>query len=65
MGTQNYKRENTPKYNDLQAAKAKKRCRLLVNLILILDDEKYFLYGGDNYPRNDHYCTDDKDKLSD
>ena len=29
---------------------------------LILDDEKYFLYGDDNYPGNDRYYTDDKDK---
>ena len=38
---------------------------LLVYLILILDDKKYFLYGGDNNPGNDRYYTDDKDKCPD
>ena len=29
---------------------------------LILNDENWFLYGGDSYPGNDCYYTDDKDK---
>ena len=49
---------------------SKKRCHLLFNLIykkydLILDDEKYFSYGGDNYPEIYRYYNDDKDKFPD
>ena len=69
MSINNYKRKKTPTYGDIQAAKAKTRCRLLVCLIykydLILNDEKYFLYCGDNYPENDRHYTDDKDKCPD
>ena len=57
---------NVKKNLNMMIYRTKKRCHLLVNLIykeydLILNDEKYFLYG-DNYPGNDRYYTDDKDK---
>ena len=45
-------------------------CCLIVNLIYkkntieILNDEKYFLNGGDNDPWNDRYYTDDKVKCT-
>ena len=30
-----------------------------------MNDENPFLYGGDSYPANDCYYTDDKDKWLD
>ena len=50
------KREKTPKYNDEQRLRAQKRSRKLVNhlfkeqSVLILDDEKYFCFAGDEMP---------------
>ena len=65
------KREKTPKYNDGQRLRAQKRSRKLVNhlykeqSVLILDDEKYFCFGGDEMPGNAGYYTDDKEKCPD
>ena len=48
------KREKTSKYTIEQQIKAKKRIRKLVNQLyntkslLVIDDEKYFCFGGDN-----------------
>ena len=62
------KREKTPKYNDEQRQRAQKRSRKLVNhlykeqSVLILDDEKYFCFAGDEMPGNAGYYTNDKEK---
>ena len=56
-------REKTPKYNEENALKAKKRSRKLVNLFyksraeVIKDDEKYFCFDGDNMPGSARYYT--------
>jgi hypothetical protein len=71
MKIKNYAREKTPKYTDLQALKAKKISRKLVNQLyksnspIIMDDEKYFTFDGDNMPGNKRYYTDDKDNCPD
>ena len=47
----NYAREKTSKYNEETELKAKKKSRKLVNLLraeVIIDDEKYFCFDGDN-----------------
>ena len=60
------KREKTPKYTIEQQIKAKKRSRKLVNqlyntkLLLVIDDEKYFCFAGDNMPGNSGYYTNNK-----
>ena len=53
----------------MRAAKAKKRCQTLVDLVykeyyeLILDDEKYFIFDDDNYPGINRYYSNDKEKV--
>ena len=65
MGIRYRKRQKTPKYTVKQAEKSKKRSRKLVNMLykskpqLILDDEKYFLFKGDQMPGNSGFYTDD------
>ena len=65
------KREKTPKYDERQAVKSKKLSRKLVNLLyknkymVVIDDEKYFTFSGENYPGNDNYYTSDKEKCPD
>ncbi|XP_065659003.1 uncharacterized protein LOC136083528 [Hydra vulgaris] len=60
------KREKTPKYTIEQQIKAKKRSRKLVNQLyntkslLVIDDEKYFCFAGDNMPGNSGYYTNNK-----
>ena len=60
------KREKTPKYTIEQQLKAKKRSGKLVNQLyntkslLIIDDEKYFCFAGDNIPGNSGYYTNNK-----
>ena len=60
------KREKTPKYTIEQQIKAKKRSRKLVNQLyntkslLLIDDEKYFCFAGDNMPGNSGYYTNNK-----
>ncbi|XP_065668139.1 uncharacterized protein LOC136088367 [Hydra vulgaris] len=60
------KREKTPKYTIEQQIKAKKRSRKLVNQLyntkwlLVIDDEKYFCFAGDNMPENSGYYTNNK-----
>ncbi|XP_065643078.1 uncharacterized protein LOC136074667 [Hydra vulgaris] len=60
------KREKTPKYTVEQQIKAKKRSRKLVNQLyntkslLVIDDEKYFCFAGDNMPANSGYYTNNK-----
>ena len=61
-----YRRQKIPKYTAESAKKAKKRCRKLVNQIYnkkqipILDDEKYFIFYGDNMPKNCGFYTDNR-----
>ena len=68
MKIQYRKREKTSKYNDGQRLRAQKRSRKLVNHLyksqdlVILDDEKYFCFKGDEMPGNAGYYTDDKEK---
>ena len=63
MNIQYRKCEKTPKYTIEQQIKAKKRGRKLANQLynkkslLIIDDEKYFCFAGDNKPGNSGYCT--------
>ncbi|XP_065652787.1 uncharacterized protein LOC136080106 [Hydra vulgaris] len=60
------KREKTLKYTIEQQIKAKKRRRKLVNQLynakslLVIDDEKYFCFAGDNMPGNSGYYTNNK-----
>ncbi|XP_065668056.1 uncharacterized protein LOC136088292 [Hydra vulgaris] len=60
------KREKTPKYTIEQQIKAKKKSRKLVNQLyntkslLVIDDEKYFCFAGDNMPGNSGYYTNNK-----
>ncbi|XP_065654743.1 uncharacterized protein LOC136081360 [Hydra vulgaris] len=60
------KREKTPKYAIEQQIKAKKRSSKLVNQLyntkslLVIDDEKYFCFAGDNMPGNSGYYTNNK-----
>jgi hypothetical protein len=57
VGINNYAREKTPK-----------RSRELVNLLyrsgaeVIMDDEKYFCFDGDNMSGSARYYTNDKEK---
>ena len=47
------KRGKTPKYNEKQRLKVEKLSRKLVNHLkelVIMDDEKYFGFGGDHMP---------------
>lgn len=65
------KRIKTPKYTEETAKKSKKRSRKLVNnlygkdLIVIMDDEKYFRFSCDQLPGNSGFYTDDKAKCPD
>ncbi|XP_065672082.1 uncharacterized protein LOC136089911 [Hydra vulgaris] len=60
------KREKTPKYTIEQQIKTKKRSRKLVNQIyntksfLVIADEKYFCFAGDNIPGISGYYTNNK-----
>ncbi|XP_065667819.1 uncharacterized protein LOC136088090 [Hydra vulgaris] len=60
------KREKTPKYIIERQIKAKKRSRKLVNQLyntkslLVIDDEKYFCFAGNNMPGNSGYYTNNK-----
>ncbi|XP_065665519.1 uncharacterized protein LOC136086945 [Hydra vulgaris] len=60
------KREKTPKYTIEQQIKAKKRSRKLVKQLyntkslLVINDEKYFCFAGDNMPGNSGYYTNNK-----
>ena len=71
LGISNYAREKTQKYNEETALRAKKRSRRLVNHLykskaeVIMDDEKYFCFDGDNMPGSARYYTNDKEKCSD
>jgi len=71
MGILYRKREKTPKYSPEQHEKAKHLSAKLANTLyrkscsLILDDEKYFTFAGDNMPGNDGYYTNDKSKCPD
>lgn len=68
MGIEYRKREKTPKFNEVQCLKAKKRSRKLVNYLykekstVIMDDEKYFCFAGDQMPGNAGYYTNNKEK---
>ena len=68
MGIKYRKREKTPKYSEAQRVKATKLSRELLdeirgsNDVIIVDDEKYFTFSGDNIPGNAGYYTNDKDK---
>ncbi|XP_065674095.1 uncharacterized protein LOC136091039 [Hydra vulgaris] len=62
----NRKREKTPKYTIEQQIKAKKRSWKLVNQLyntkslLVIDDEKYFCFAGDNIAGHSGYYTNNK-----
>ena len=59
------KRKKTPLYDELQAVKAKKLSRKLVNElykqgnVIIMDDEKYFTFSCHDMPQNSGFYTDD------
>ena len=63
LNIQYRKREKTAKSTIEQQIKAKKRIRKLVNQLyntkslLVIDDEKYFYFEGDNLPGNSGYYT--------
>jgi transposase len=60
------KLEKKPKYSAVQHEKVKKLSKRLSNMLyrspcsLILEDEKYFTFAGDNMPGNAGYYTNDK-----
>jgi hypothetical protein len=62
------KREKTPKYTERQQQKAEELSGKLANDLyrsacsVILDDESYFPFAGDNIPGNAGYYTTDKRK---
>jgi hypothetical protein len=65
------KREKAPKYTEKQQQKAKDSSGKLANNLyrtpcsLIVDDEKYFPFSGDNMPGNTGYYTMDKSTCPD
>ena len=67
----NYAREKTPKHIEESALKAKKISRKLVNLLyrsgaeVIMDDEKYFYFDGDNMLGSARFYTNDKERCFD
>ena len=67
MNVKYWKREKTPKYGLKQLEKAKKLCRYLlnhlrnVNCSIIMDDEKYITFAGDQMPGNAGYYSNNKD----
>lgn len=71
MGVEYYKREKTPKYNKKQQQRAEDLSSKLANKLyrspcsLILDDEKYFTFAGDNMPGNTGYYTTAKSSCPD
>ena len=70
MNIQYRKCEKTHKYTIKQQIKAKKRGRKLVNQLfnkksfLIIDDEKYFCFSGDNMAGNSGCCISIKEICS-
>ena len=62
------KRKTAPQYSDKQLEEIPKKCRKLRREItdqktfIILDDEKYFSFGGDNMPGNAGFYTNDQDE---
>ena len=58
------------RHNEETAVKARKSCRKLVNLLyksrgkVIIGDEKYFCFDGDNMVGSARYYTKDKTKCS-
>lgn len=71
MGISCFKREKTPKYTEKQAQKAKILSEKLANFLyrtscsIIMDDEKYFCYNGDQMPGSAYYYTDNKENCPD
>ena len=61
LGITYRKHEKTTKYSKLQRQKAQERSRKLANLLyrsscsVVIDDEKYFTFEGDNMPGNAGY----------
>ena len=59
--------EKASKYTTEQQIKAKKRSRKLVNqlynrkLLMVINDEKYFCFAGDNMPGNSRYYINIKE----
>ena len=66
-----YKRVKTPRYSEKQAKKLQELCRKLANWFyrdscsVIMDDDKYFIFYGQNMPQNACYFTDNKDSCPD
>ena len=66
-----YKREKTPRYTEKQAKKSQELCQKLANLFyrdscsVIMDNEKYLFFYGQNMPQNGCYYTDNKDSCQD
>jgi hypothetical protein len=60
------KREKTPKYSEKQQRKARELSGKLANYLyrsncsVVLDDEKYFTFDGQNMPCNTGYYSNDK-----
>ena len=71
MNIRYYKRKKTPKYTEKAALKAKRRSRKLVNelygkdLLIIMEDEKYFTFYNDKIPSNSGFYTDNKEDCPD
>jgi transposase len=71
MGISYRKREKTPKYSEEQRLRSTKLSGKLANNLyrtacsVVMDDEKYFTYAGDNMPGNAGYYTADKSTCPD
>jgi transposase len=66
LGLKYYKRQRAPKYNQKQLEQMPSKCRKLRREItdhetfIIIDDEKYFTFSGDEMPGNAGFYSSDK-----
>lgn len=67
LGLKYYKRQRAPKYNQKQLEQIPSKCRKLRRELtdretfIIVDDEKYFTFSGDDMPGNAGFYTSDKE----
>lgn len=70
LGLKYYKRQRAPKYNPQQLEQIPSKCRKLRRKVIdhetfiIMDDEKYFSFSGDNMPGNAGFYSTDKQDTS-
>ena len=70
MGLKYYKRRRVPKYTSKQLEEVPGNCRKLHRKLtdsetfIIMDDEKYFSFSGDNMPSNVRFWSCEKARTS-